>query len=560
MNPTRQRKRVSRPSPGAGSLRVIPGGKEKNPKPTGRVPWRPLPLTALLILLGTLAVYAPALNGGYLGGGDRALTGDPSLRSLRGLWDIWTGAVTGLPDGPLTQTSFWLDYHLWGTAPFADHLINVVLHALNAALLYALLRRIAIPGALFAAAIFAVHPVHVEAVAWISDRGTLLSLSFYLLALLAWLQFQRRRRSRAYSAALLCFAAAVLSNAVACTLPVVLVLISWWRDPLGWRRHLRRIAPFFALGLSAAAMVAWRARDLAGDRTILQPWVLDRLLVAGRALWFYPAKLLWPATLMTVYPQWQISPADLSQYAFLFAAVAVPAALWSRRRRLGGGPLLGVAFYGVTIAPVLGLFPRSAAPFAVADHLQYAASIGLIAVFAAVCSLESARLGLGRRHWRAALAAPVLIVLGVLTWDQSLLYQSSEKLWRDSARKNPDAWLAHYNLGVDLAEQGRIEEAVDHLSTSVRLRPDDPFARNQLGVALARQGKLDEAMRHLSEAVLLDPQYAEAHGNLGMVRHRQHHLSEAIAELNEALRIDPQLTQARQELELALAEQHAAAP
>jgi hypothetical protein len=409
--------------------------RSANILPPGAPRWR---LAALLILL-TLIAYIPALQGGFIWDDNDYVSDNAALRSADGLRRIWTepGAVPQYY--PLTFTTFWLEYRVWGLSPAGYHALNVALHAVSAVVLWRVLLLLQVPGAWLAAAVFAVHPVEVESVAWITERKNTLSGACYLAALLAYLHFAfgaARRRWRLYGLALALFIAALLSKTVAASLPAVLVLILWWKRDRLDAAALWPLAPMFALGLGAGLLTAGVERQYVG--AVGADWNLsavDRCLIAGRALWFYAATLAWPHPLIFFYPRWRIDAGIWWQHLFPLAAIGLAALLAALRHRLGKGPLVAVLAFAVMLAPALGfvdVFPMRYS--FVADHFQYLASIALIALAVAVgCrALRGAPPGA-----RAAVGAGVLALLTTLSWRQGDVSLDQEALWRDTIAKNP---------------------------------------------------------------------------------------------------------------------------
>jgi hypothetical protein len=275
---------------------------------------------ALALLVLVLLAYTPALDAGFVWDDDDYVTANVTLRSVTGLARIWVepGAVPQYY--PMAFTSLWLDYRLWGMRPFGYHLVNVLLHGLNAVLLWRLLVMLAVPGAWLAAAVFAVHPVHVESVAWVTERKNVLSGAFYLGAFLAYLRFAPPGGRgagpvawRAYAAALALFVLAMLSKTVTCTLPAALLIVLWWKRPRLAARDVLPLLPFFALGLGLSLVTIWMEKHHVGAQGA--DWALsavDRCLIAARALWFYLGKLVWPAPLVFNYPRWRSSSSRCS--------------------------------------------------------------------------------------------------------------------------------------------------------------------------------------------------------------------------------------------------------
>jgi len=490
-----------------------------------------------LIFAATVAAYAPVWRAGFIWNDSDYVT-KPALRSLAGLGRIWFQLGATEQYYPLLHSAFWLEHRLWGDAPIGYHLLNVALHAGSAALVLVLLRRLAVPGALLAALIFALHPVCAESVAWISEQKNTLSTVFYLAAALSYLRFDAGRRPGRYALATGLFLAAVLSKTVTATLPAALLVIIWWRQgTLGWRRDLRPLLPWLVAGAIAGQFSSWVERHYVGAQGAafaLGP--LERLLLASRAVWFYFGKLLWPANLIFIYPHWTIRAADLSAYLWLAALAAVFAGLgWWRRR--GRAPLAGGLLFVGTLFPTLGFFNIYAFVYSyVADHWQYLASLGVIAPLAAGLTLAARRLPAAARF---AGAAGLLALLGLLTTRQGRLYTDMDTFYRTTLTKNPGAWMAHNNLGIMLRDDQRWPEAIDHFETALRLRPDAAEVHNNLGATLADAGRNAEAEREYQEALRLQPDYGLALNNLAYLQYQTQRLPEALATYDATLKLMP---------------------
>jgi protein O-mannosyl-transferase len=527
----------------------------------------PAGLCALVFAL-TLLAYLPALRGGFVWDDDAHVT-QPELQSWAGLGRIWFNVGATQQYYPFLHTAFWLEHRLWGDAPFGYHLLNVLLHATAACLLGTILRRLAVPGAWLAALLFAVHPVGVESVAWISEQKNTLSAVLCLGAALAYLRFDRDRRRGPYGLALGLFVLALLTKTVTATLPAALLVVFWWqRGRLAWRRDVFPLVPWLALGLTAGLFTAWVERYLIGAQGAaftLTP--LARCLLAGRVVWFYLGKLAWPADLMFVYPRWSVDPAVWWQYLFPAGTLAVVAGLvWFARRRRG--PLAGFLIFAGTLFPAMGFF--NVYPFVfsyVADHFQYLASIGVLTLGGAGLSLAAAALPLGgmvlgRRS--AGLAGGLLVAaLGALTWRQCGIYHDSRTLYEDTLARNPACALAHSGLGeILLRDPHRLPDAIAHLETAVRLNPLDARAHNNLGSALARApDRLPAAIAQYETALQILPDFAGAHNNLGVALEQiPGRLSEAIAHLREAVEIEPDSAEMQDNLGVALARAPGRAP
>jgi len=532
---------------------------------------------AAFILLMTVLAYWPAIRyGGFVSDDRDNITTNTLLRSASGLRDIWTRMGPGeggtVQYYPLTYTSFWLEYRLWGLRPFGYHLNNVLLHGLNAVLLWLILLRLRVPGALLAAAVFALHPVHVESVAWVTERKNVLSGLFYFLSLLSFIRFfgldersEGKPSSRLaggrswYYLGLALFVCALASKTATLTLPAAILLLMWRRTGRIERRDLPPMVPLFLsavlAGLVTLHVEQYPGVDIGDGRNIS---IMEHILLAGRIVWFYAGKLLWPHPLMIIYPRWHMDQAAWAQYLFPLALAAVLAVLWLARGRIGRGPLAALLFFIVTLSPVLGFLDTQFMQFSdVTDHFQYLPSLGLISLAAAGAAAGWRGLfGAGRSKRAYALFAALLLSLGGLTWRQSRIYASELLLFEDAVRKNPEAWPAHYNLGVVLAgpdASGNMEKSMAHYRESLRLKPDHPQSHNNLGLALAKLGRAEEAIAHYREAVRFKPDHSGARYNWGLALASLGRKEEAVAQYREALRLKPDYSRARNNLGLALA-------
>jgi Flp pilus assembly protein TadD len=403
------------------------------------------------------------------------------------------------------------------------------------ALLAMTLRRLSVPGAYLAAAIFALHPVQVESVAWITELKNTLSAVLYLGAALVWLRFEDDRRRRTWLLAFCLFLLALCTKTVTATLPAALLLVHWWRRVKPeWRRDVVPLLPFFAAGAAAGLFTIWVERRLVGAEGAgfdLGP--VQRLLIAGRAAWFYLGKLVWPADLLFIYPRWDVNAAAVWQYLYPVAALAALGGLWARRRRFPA-VLTGALFFVGTLFPALGFFDVYPFLFSfVADHFQYLASIGIIALAAAaIALLPQPRVG-------QTVSVALLVVLGALSWKQSHDYRDAETLYRATLRGNPACWMASNNLAGLLIARGDTDQGERLARRALELRPDYPEAHNNLALALAHRGQSDEAISHYRKAIDLSPTYGEARNNLAFALASRGDFDEAIFQYRRALRSDP---------------------
>ena len=520
-------------------------------------------LLAAAILFLTFLAYQPVWHAGFVWDDDVYVTDNQTLRSPDGLRKIWSSPGATVQYYPLVFTSFWAEHHLWQLKPLGYHLVNVLLHALNAILLWRVLRRLELPGAWLAAVIFAIHPVTVESVAWITERKNVLSCLFYLLAMSAFLRFRpladtnvgRAFDWRFYPVVLAAFLCALLSKTVTCSLPAVLLLLVWWKKGRVEKRDMLVMMPLFVLGALLGLVTLHLEKHAGASGTEWKLSFVQRCLVAGRALWFYAGQLAWPRDLTFIYPRWTIDAGAAWQYLFPLAALAVIVGLWKLRSRIGRGPLVAVLCFAGTLVPALGFF--DVYPFRysyVADHFQYMACIGLIALTAGAGAAMVRRIGGYARDIAVAASVALLMALGSTTWEQAHAYRDLETLWRDTLAKNPGCWMAHVNLGTVLTEKGELQESIWHCEQALRLNPDFAEAHNNLGNAFLREGRINEAIGYYEQALRIQPNYADVQCNLGVALQQAGRVPEAMQHWQEALRLKPDYAAAYNNLGGALSQ------
>ncbi len=472
----------------------------------------------LLVALGVVA-FAPIWHAGFIWDDDKYVTENPLLTAPDGLRRIWFSLDSPSQYFPLTYTTFYFERALWGLNPTGYHAVNLALHLLNACLAWRLLRALQVPGSWVASAIFLVHPVQVESVAWITERKNVLMGAFFLLTLLCWVRFLRAEavhRKRAYLLALVCFALALLAKTTACTLPATLVLILWWRGIPITARRLLEVMPFILMGLGMGLLTVWWERHHQGTEGAAFSMAFPvRLLVASRAFWFYLGKMVWPVHLAFSYPRWSLSADDPRAYGWLAALVLLGAFLWRIRRQTGRGPAVAFLFFLTTLGPVLGFIMLYTFLYSfVADHYQYLACLGPIAL-----GVAGMKAGLERMAPRQ-FALPVVVSVGVLTaltvlcWRQCLNYRSAEDLWRATLTENPASWLAHNNLGTILRQSGRVPEAIAQYQEAVKIAPQNGSVHFNLARAYFQSGDTGHAITEFQAAWNADPADKEAANNL----------------------------------------------
>jgi protein O-mannosyl-transferase len=561
---------------------------DRNRAASGGGSWRKSALAAGLIAL-TLLVYLPAMRGGFVWDDDSMLTDNIVLKQ-HGLYRSWL--TTEQPNyWPLTWTSYWLEFQLWAFNPIGYHAVNVGLHAANAMLIWRILMQLNVPGAWVAAAIFAVHPVNVESVAWITQRKNTLSLLFFLLSLLCYLRFDYRGPKALYWTALALFVFAMLSKGTVVALPAVLLMCVWWLHNRIGRRDVLRSLPFFAVSAVLSIVEIWFQYVRAiGEEVVRNDSFFARLAGAGWVVWFYLYKALLPINLSFIYPRWKIDETNWLSYVPGLALIGLLGLCWRFKASWGRPALFALGYFVVTLGPVLGFVDFFFMKYSyVADHYQYVSIIGIIVLAVAACRAIFRWAGREEVRWTSVSAAAVLIALGLLTWRQGGIYKDHETLWRETLRRNPNTWLAHNNLGFILERQGEIDKAIGYYRRAIelepnqdkaysnlayvlisrgqldeagkvylqqlRIRPNDVNTQINLGNVLYSLGRLQEAENHFRQALQIKPADADAHSNLGIVLVSQGKVDEAISHLRQAVKLNPDHGGAHYNLGVVLANQ-----
>jgi Flp pilus assembly protein TadD len=526
-------------------------------------------LVALVFGL-VLVCYWPAMHGAVLWD-DPAHIPTPNMRGWDGLWRMWTDLRATQQYYPVLFSAFWVEHRLWGDSMFGYHLFNALLHAANSCLLGAVVARlwrgradadgrIAQWSAWAAALLFAVHPVCVESVAWITEQKNTLSLLFALLATRVYLDYDETRRTRTYVGATLLFLAAIGSKTATVVLPPILLALVWWRrGDLTWRRDIVPLLPWFAAAIGFGLLTNWVEREVIGaegEAYLLTPW--QRVLLAGRVPWFFLEKLVWPVDRAFFYRRWDVATESGPWIVHLGAAAAVTIGLWLVRRRTRG-PFTAWLALGGGLFPVLGFFNVFSFQFSyVADHYYYVASACALGAAGSGVAWLASRMPV-RAHVPVSAVSVVLIgALAVISRAQSALYVHNTVLFADNVRKVPDSWMAHHILANTLAKDpARSAEAIVHYREALRHHPDYPDSHLGLAVELAKSpATRDEAIALYRRAIELRPHYVEALNNLGFLLSSVPG-SEAEAErhLRAALELRPDFAVARMNLLHLLARQ-----
>jgi len=520
-------------------------------------------LLTLALITVTLAVYAPTRTFEFVSFDDPIYVRD-NQDIAGGL--TWHGAQWAFTTGvganwnPVTWFSHMLDVELFGLSSGLHHVTNVVIHTLNTLLLFALLLRMtqAPYKSAFVAALFAVHPLHIESVAWISERKDVLSTFFGLLAINGYVSYVRKPKVTRYLLMASIFALSLMSKPMLVTLPFVLLLLDVW--PLGrvrvaagqaalWRRVILEKAPLFvmAIVLSVVTFIVQSREGTVGD-TLTFP-IGQRLANATVTYVRYLARLVWPSRLAAFYPYEDLSVVWVAGSAIFLIATSFLVIRFSKRHPY---LLVGWLWYLGTLVPVLGLI--QAGGQSSADRYTYVPLIGILAMITwGVCE------GLARWRYHASILGAAAIVLvatfAIAAMNQVLYWKDSYALWSHAVAVTSGNYLAHVNLGMAYQERGDPDSALTHFQEAVRVRPGYPESLNALGAALLRRGQLDEALPLFEQAKRIRPSFGSAHSNAGIVLARRGQVGQAIVEFMEGIRLDPGNGEMHANLGLGLATQ-----
>jgi len=517
-------------------------------------------ILGLILVLAVILVYQPVWYAGFIWDDDLVVTANPVIIGPLGLKEIWTTNAGQF--FPLVFTTLWVEHALWGLSPLLYHLVNVFQQALCAVLLWRVLRSLRVPGAWLGAALWALHPVQVESVAWISEMKNTQSCIFYLLTILCFVRWlkgrgldERTESNWKYTLTLLFAALAMASKSSTVVLPVVLCLCAWWMEGK-WRwSNLTRLAPVFFMSVVATGLSMWSytsRRSALVDPQWTRSWP-ERVATSGDVIWFYLGKLVWPHPLLAVYPRWQIDARQWFSYLPLLAVIVVLLVLWLKRETWSRPWFFAFAYFLVVLSPFLGLIDQDFWRLSfVEDHLQYLADMGPLALAGAGIVRWADYTIPGRHRLQSALCAGLLLILGMMSWQRTWAYESQETLWTDELAKNPNCWIGYNNLGNALVLTGRVDEAKAQYQKAQEINPNYAEAHNNLGNILLLNGQIDKAMPQYQKALEIDPNYAEARNDLGWALFQKRQVDEAIVQYQKALEIKPDYAIAHDNLGAAL--------
>lgn len=490
------------------------GSRKRHARPNATTPVKPRAgggltsvtpawAVAALAFLAAVLVYLPTLDARFIWDDEYAISVNPLMQSLNGLWRIWT-TVGQIPQEvhywPLTYSAFWLQWQCWGDWAPGFHLVNILLNGAIVVQIWRLARRIGLPGGWLIALLFALHPAHVEAVAWVTSLKDLLATLGSLLVVEFYLNREERGGVKWLVAAAAMLAAAMLCKSMPVSLPAGLAILVWCRRGRFTKRELAALALLGAIALTIALADTWLTNRAPSSAEVIAPPLAERLAQSGLRFWLYAGKLVWPVGLSPIYPQWALDTHHAIAWLPLAGIVVVTAGLWIARRRIGRGPLACWLFYGVTLGPILGILHFTFLGISpIADRYQYLASLGPIAGVGVLAGRW-----LARRQWRGTgvcMAAALLIALAALTWRHECHFHDDETAFKRAMAIAPESLDAPYNLGVHYMKQARHAEAVEMFERAIRIKPDYWRAVCNISNILMIQGRDREAAALCRDAI-----------------------------------------------------------
>ncbi|MBN1901522.1 tetratricopeptide repeat protein [Candidatus Sumerlaeota bacterium] len=495
---------------------------------------------AALIMFISFLAYLPLTNAGFIWDDDTFLWENPLIMAKDGLYRFWF--TTEPPDYfPLTSTTLWIEWRLFGMDARGYHIVNILMHALSSVFLWLVLKELKIPGAFVAGLLYGIHPVNVESVAWITERKNTLPMFFNVVAILYFLKYEKSRKTGCYVFSLFLFLLALLSKTSVVMTPFVLLLCLWWMNGKIQLRDLKKTAPFFLLAFILSLATIWFQYNRAiGVDVVRDDNLLSRAIIAGWAVWFYLYKALLPVNLSFVYPRWEADTGSIISYLPAISLLIFLFVLWRKRNSSARPLLFGFGYYVITLFPVIGFFNIYFMKYSlVADHWQYTPIAGIIALTVGVVSHYAQKLKRDGRYAVWGLGGAVICLFFFITWKQAGIYKNEETLWRDVLRKNPDSGLAHNNWGRMLQEKGDYAKAKEHYLTALKLMPDDMLVPYNIGNILKEQGKYQEAISYYQRALEINPDFFHARNNLGIAFMETGDFDNALQRFQEVIEANP---------------------
>ncbi len=536
-----------------------------NSEPRGRSYGYGHAVVILALMTGAVAflVYIPSFGNGFVTWDDTTyIVKNEHIRSMGGGFFRWAFTSTVSSNyHPLTMISLAIEYAAFGLNPMGYHVGNAVWHALNTALLFLLAVRLhgpvsnalagkkALTAAAVTALLFAVHPLHVESVVWISERKDVLSTFFFLLALLFYIRYTEKwRKGLYYGLALLAFVLALLSKPMAVTLPVVLLILDYYplkRLEKGWGRLIIEKIPFFAFSFLSALVTLWAQKKGGSIQTLSFYSNMDRVVIPIRAYAFYLYKLIVPTGLSPIYPM-PLETGFFTAVTLLslitLAAITVLVIIQARR---GHRIYLAVwSFYLVTLLPVIGIIKVGGQ--AAADRYTYIPTLGII-LLAGLLAASVWKKGRSpvTRVVVFCIAGAILITFTFQTTAQTKVWKNSLTFWSHIIKSYPEQVpIAYHKRGVAYAKAGAFKLAEEDFTEAIRLEADKSFPYYSRAKVRASQGKLTGAIEDLTELLAIDPGYTRVYYERGLLYERTGQYGLAVKDIKKALELQPDLGEA----------------
>jgi len=501
-------------------------------------------LQAVTIAAAVFIIYFPVFHGDWLWDDGTLILKNRAIHDSTGLAAIWTSSISGTEYLPLTSSVEWLEWHAWGSDTLGYHLTSVLLHLVSAVLVWRLFDKLGLRSAWLGGLLFAIHPVAVESVAWISELKNTLSLPPFLLAMCTWVDHTRTGKRSDFFQSLAWFLIAMLAKPTMLMFPLVIPLFAWWRRGRIVALDILSALTFLAISITFG-ILATNLQGHGAESSLVNIDAWSRLATAGWQIPSLLGKCVLPMHLLPLYPSGLITPASVFDVFPWFLLAATLGLLWATRNSWGRGATLGLGFFLFNLLPVLGFIAANATTMIWSmEHLIYIPLIGIIGLMVAACDAARARLPSTLRSWAAGALGIGFALFGLQSHSYAAVFTNPGKLWSAVLAGNPNSAVAHNNLGLFLLNQGKIPEATDHFESALRIKPDYAFAHNGLANSLVMGGHNEEAITHYREALKINPDYPEAHNGLGNVLLEFGRLDEAHAECEQALKLAPHYVEA----------------
>lgn len=503
---------------------------------------------SVIILIFVLLAYLPAMQSGFVWDDDFHFIDNPYMTKSDGIKLIWS--TPRAMYYPLTSTTWWFLRQIFNLNPLPYHLINILLHAANAILIFFILNYLGISGAWFAAVLFGIHPVNVESVAWVTELKNTQSGFFYFLAILLFLKYfvvkkqkftkkNTANSSLLYISSALFFIMAILSKTSTVMLPFVLLFLIWIKFKKLTFNVILSTIPFFVFSALASLWTIWEQKIHSGAEGV--EWslnIIEKLIISGKIIFFYIGKLIWPYPLMFIYPKWNINSHLITSYIPLLLLIIVLILTYIFRNKWAKSFFSALLYFIISLFPVLGFFNIYFMRYSyVADHFQYLGCISIICLFS-VGFMKIIKIKNYKFYFGQTVACIVLIILSYLTFNQCKIYNNIETLWLDTIAKNPQAWMAYTNLANFYRDNGKREEAIILYNKVIEKKPDYAEAYYNLGVLYYKIGKIEDALFYYKKSIEIKPTY-KVYNNLGIIYKEKNDISAAIDSFLVAIEIEP---------------------